>query len=355
MLRRFGRFNLELGLRAAFSMAVPLFVLLALGRLELAPYAICGAFTALYGRNEPYRLRFRSVTVGGLALVSSIGLGISAAVAGEQLWLVTVLLLMVVGCGVMITAIWDLIPAQPLFLVFGLLVSARIPTTPADVPLRLIIACASAALCWLVTMSGWVVRRVLLHWNVQPETNAILIKKLYRIPAVDAAAFRDARVWLTVVQNLLSVCVAGALALSFGLGHPYWAIITVVAAIPPPRAAHSISRSLHRTAGTVAGVIVAFVFLTWAPPLVLIVSAIVVCQFCAQILIGISYGWSMVFITPLALSVTFLAGTARLESLVVDRVIETVLGAAVAIVFVLLARVVTHRFFVIDVSESSRH
>lgn len=353
MPRRLGRFNFEVGLRAALLMAVPLFTLLALGRLDLAPYAICGAFTALYGRNEPYRLRFRSVSIAGLALVSCIALGISAALVGEPLWLVTVLLVIVVSCGVMMTAIWDLMPAQPLFLVFGLVVCAHIPTRLADVPVRLSVALGAATLCVLITMSGWLLRHILLRWNVQPETNAILIKKLYRIPSVDTAAFLDARVWMTVIQNSVAVCVAGGLALSLGLGHPYWAVITVVAALPPARAAHSLSRSLHRTVGTVAGVVIAFLFLTWSPPLVVIVSAIVVCQFFAQILIGISYGWSMVFITPLALSVSYLAGGEPLGSLVSDRVIETILGAAVAVVFVLLARGVTRRFFSTDTGASS--
>ncbi|MCU1348680.1 MAG: hypothetical protein JWO56_1710, partial [Acidobacteria bacterium] len=84
--------NLEVGLRAALAVAVPLFVLFAAGRLDLTAYATFGAFTALYGRNEPYRVRVRTLTVAALALLVSITAGTLLAVAGEPLPLVAVAL-----------------------------------------------------------------------------------------------------------------------------------------------------------------------------------------------------------------------------------------------------------------------
>ena len=96
MRQRLASLSVEVGLRAAAAVAVPLLVLLLVGRLDLAAYATFGAFTALYGRNEPYRLRLRSVSVAAVALLVSIALGVAVAVAGEPLWLVTVLLVVVV-------------------------------------------------------------------------------------------------------------------------------------------------------------------------------------------------------------------------------------------------------------------
>ncbi|WP_158251222.1 hypothetical protein [Cryobacterium sp. Y11] len=44
-------------------MALPLTVLVLTGQLGWAAYAAFGAMTALFGRNEPYRVRLRTVTV----------------------------------------------------------------------------------------------------------------------------------------------------------------------------------------------------------------------------------------------------------------------------------------------------
>ncbi|WP_431218674.1 FUSC family protein [Leifsonia xyli] len=78
--------------------------------------------------------------------------------------------------------------------------------------------------------------------------------------------------------------------------------------------------------------------LAWSPPAIVVICVIVVCQFFAEILVARHYGAALVFITPLALSVSHLASPTPLNVLVVDRVLETVLGAGVGILLVLLAR-----------------
>lgn len=334
--------NLEVGLRAALAVAVPLFLLFALGRLDLTAYATFGAFTALYGRNEPYRLRIRTITVAAIALLLSIAAGTALAVLGEPLPLLVIALIVVVGGGTLFVTVFQIVPPQALFFVFALLVCAAVPTPAGEALARLGIAAASAVFAWLLTMSGWAIRRlpgveggVLARWG--------LVTELRRRPALDLAALRDPRVWLTVAQNVLGVVVAGGVALTFGLGHAYWAVVSVVAVIPPARAAHSISRSLHRIVGTIVGVGVTAVLLFWSPPAFAVICVIVVCQFFAEILVARHYGAALVFITPLALSVSHLASPTPLTVLVVDRVLETALGAGVGIVLVLLARLVERR------------
>lgn len=83
--------------RIALSVAIPLLVLLALDRTDLAIYAAFGAFTSIYARNEPIRDRFKHQSQAGLillvcillgALLSNLGaaqvvtLGVTAVVAG---------------------------------------------------------------------------------------------------------------------------------------------------------------------------------------------------------------------------------------------------------------------------------
>ncbi|WP_457825731.1 hypothetical protein, partial [Staphylococcus aureus] len=78
---------------------------------------------------------------------------------------------------------------QALFFVFALLVCAAVPTPAAEALPRLGIAAAAAAFAWLLTMSGWAIRRipgiergVLARWR--------LVTELRRRPALDIAAFR---------------------------------------------------------------------------------------------------------------------------------------------------------------------
>lgn len=328
--------SVEVGFRAAAAVAVPLLVLFAVGRLDLAAYATFGAFTALYGRNEPYRLRLRSVSVAGVALLLCIALGVLLAVLGEPLWLTAVLLVAVVVVGTFLAAAFQLLPAQTLFFVFALLVCAAIPTPAAEAWGRIGLAAAVAAFSWLLTMSGWLLRRA--AGDRAARTGSVLLKKLHRRPGVDTSVLRDGRVWLTAGQNAVGVLLAGSLALTFGLGHAYWAVVSVVAVIPPARAAHSISRSVHRIFGTIGGVVVTGLVLVWGPPPLVVIAVVVVCQFFAEMLVGSHYGSALLFITPMALAVSHLASPTPLDTLLLDRVLETVLGAAIGIGLVLAAR-----------------
>lgn len=329
--------SIEVGARAAIAVAVPLLILWASGRLDLTAYASFGAFTALYGRNEPYRIRIRSVSVAAAALLVCIAAGVALATMGEPLAVLVPALLVVVAGGTVLASTFQLLPTQPLFFVFALLVCAAVPTPADEVPLRLGIAVAAAAFSWLLTMSGWAFRRLV------PVPRRPRLKQLRRRPGVDRAAVRDPRVWLTVAQNVVGVLVVGAVALAFGLGHAYWAVVSVVAVIPPARAAHSISRSVHRVIGTVVGVGVTAALLFWSPPPLFVIVVVVVCQFFAEILVGRHYGTALVFITPLALSVSYLSRPGPLGSLVADRVLETVLGAGVGLLLVLAARAIERR------------
>ena len=103
-------------------------------------------------------------------------------------------------------------------------------------------------------------------------------------------------------------------------------MVSLVAVIPPARAAHSISRSLHRIVGTIVGVAADRRASGLVAPSAVVICVIVVCQFFAEILVARHYGAALVFITPLALSVSYLSRPGPLGSLVVDRVLETVLG-----------------------------
>ncbi|TFD55706.1 FUSC family protein [Cryobacterium sp. Hh38] len=160
---------------------------------------------------------------------------------------------------------------------------------------------------------------------------------------VHPGAIRDAQVGVSIAQNVAGALAAGSLALVAGVGHPYWAVVSVVAVLPPPGAKHSVSRAFHRMIGTTLGVVVTALVLLPGPPVAVLILVVALGQFGAEILIGRHYGAALLFVTPLALTVVHLTSPVPVPALLVDRVLETILGSVVALVIVLLVRAQARR------------
>jgi len=331
-IRSLRALDIEVATRAALAAVIPLVILILIGRIEWAPYASFGAMTSLYGRSEPYRVRARTVTVAAVALVVSIGLGILMAVTAPPLPVLAAGLIVVIVAGSLLSATAGLFPPTTIFFVFAYTVCAQVPTRAGDTAMLLAVAVASAAFAWLITMSGWALRRL------AGERSPDLFKGLSRRAQINWSAYRDGPVWRTIGQNVVGVLIAGAIATLVGMGHSYWAVVSVVAVLPPPRARHTTSRAWHRIIGTFLGVIVTGLILLPGPPLWVLVVVIGIGQFGAEIFVGRHYATALLFITPLALTVSHLGSPLPVSTLLVDRAVETALGGAVAILIVLVAR-----------------
>ncbi|MGO4104290.1 FUSC family protein [Leifsonia sp. YAF41] len=336
-IKNLRRLDVEVATRAALATVIPLIVLIALGRIDWAPYATFGAMTALYGRSEPYRIRLRTVSVAALGLLVSMALGVAMAASGAALPLLAAGLVLVIVAGLLLAAAVGLFPPTPIFFVFAYTVCSQVPTPVDEVGPRLLVGVIATAFAWTLTMSGWLIRRA------AADAPTGLFKTLPRQPRVRGAAFHDSTVWLAIVQNVVGVLVAGGLAIAVGIGHPYWAVVSVVAVIPPPGAAHSTSRAIHRIIGTAGGVLVTGLILLPGPPVWVLVLVIALGQFGAEILIAKHYGAALLFVTPLALTVAHLATPVAVPTLLVDRLVETALGGIIAMAIVLITRAVVNR------------
>ena len=321
--------EVEVAFRAAVAAVVPLAILVLVGRTDLAPYAAFGGMAAIFGRGERYRVRARTVSVAAAGILVSVAAGTALAAASAPPWIEAIVLLVVIAAGVVVVNVAPLSPPTTLFFVFGLLVCAQVPTPSGEFVLRIGIAVVSAAFAVALTLSGWLLRRF------GGEATRAVLKDLPRAPVSRPGAARDPRVWLNVAQNGAGALAAGALALAFGPGHPYWAVVSVIAVVPPAGAAHSLSRAAHRVLGTVGGVVLAALVLWPAPPVWVLVLVVGIAQFGAEILVGRHYGAALLCITPLALVVAWIAAPVDLGGLVADRVIETVIGCAVGVAVVL--------------------
>lgn len=71
--------------RIALGLAILLSVLLVTGHVEWAMYVGFGAFTGIYSRYEPTRMRFRRQSMAGALLTVCVTIGAALARLGESM------------------------------------------------------------------------------------------------------------------------------------------------------------------------------------------------------------------------------------------------------------------------------
>lgn len=325
--------DIEVGVRAGIAVVVPLTVLALMGRLDWGAYAAFGAFTSLYGRSEPYGLRLRSMCVAAIGLVVSIAAGALIAAFGAPLWVTVIALVAVTAGGTLAASGFDLLPRGAIFYVFGLLVCAQIPTPVDELGPRMLVAVLATAFALALGMSGWLLRRA------APDRFSGLFRSLGRVPRM-TSVMRDRRTWLAVAQCVIGGLVAGAIALTLHTGHPYWAVVSAVVVIPSPRGAHTTRRAIERIVGTALGLGTAWLLLSPNPPTWVLILAVGICQCVTELLVGWFCAAALLFITPLALAVSELGNQSSVGLLLGDRLIETVIGACIGLVLVLIGRAI---------------
>ncbi|MFI2487445.1 FUSC family protein [Promicromonospora kroppenstedtii] len=311
--------ELPVALRAATSVAVPMLVLWATGHLEWSLYATFGAFTSLFGRTVPIRPRLVSQVQAGAVLVASVLAGTLLAVLGSAVpgtgWLVVpVAALWATGVAIVSHRLrWH--PPGPLFPVFALGACSSVPAGPEQLPVALAVAVAAVLFALVLTAC---------FTRFEPA------------PALTPTPAPGPEWPLShyLVRYAAGVAVAGAVATA--VGHPYWAMVAAVVPMSAPDASGRLLRAAQRLAGTLVGVVIAWVLLAAAPPPLVVIAVAALLQAGAELYVGRNYAVAMLFITPLALSMTHLAHPVPVSGLVSDRAIDTVVGVAVAVVITLL-------------------
>jgi hypothetical protein len=331
--------GVEVALRSAVVVGIVLVVLASFGRLDLTPYGSFGAFCAVYGFNEPYRVRARTVGVAASTIFVALVAGVLLSASAAPLPLVGVVAAVVLVSAVLVNTVMGLVPAPPFFPMIALLVCAAIPTPGDEVGLRIGVAAGASILAWLMSMAGWLVRRL---WPGHAAASSGLVrpffKDLSRTPAVDLGALRDRRVWWTVGENLIGAALAYGIAVALGGERPYWAVLTVVSVIAPARAKPSGRHAVERVIGTAVGLAIVWLLLPFAMPAALAVAIIVVCQFFTQLFVVKAYAVALVFITVLVF--TSLAFALPVTApLLLERLVETAVGAAVGLLISLVYQI----------------
>lgn len=315
-------------MRAAVSLAVPLLVLWAIGRLDVAMYASFGGFAALYGRNDGYADRVRMQAAAGATMVAAMLIGTTLSLLSAPTP-ARILVVALVAAGVASLAeSWQWHPPGGLFAVFAAGACASLPAVPQALLNAAIVGGSSAVFAVALT-AAIAVLRIGVRWGSAARTS--------RAPGRDTLA--------QAATVAAGAALAGAAGLVLVGDHWYWAMVAAVAALGGAQLTARLIRGIQRLIGTVLGVLIAAGLLALQLPPVVTILVAVVCQVGAELYVSRNYGIAMVFVTPLALLMVALAVPADPGRMLSDRLLDTVIGVGVGTAVALVSAGLRRRAF----------
>jgi uncharacterized membrane protein YccC len=319
-------------LRVGLATAIPLVTLWATGRSDLALFAVFAAFTSVYGRNFPHVSRLRLQLIAGGAQLLSIAVGGAIALSPHRtLLVIPIAALWAFGASLLADRVrWT--PPGPMFQVFTLAAVAFVPLRPEVYGQGLAVAVASIALALLI---GYVGR---LIWRAHEGRLRNPYLKPIVVPPHDGGHFGHATLFL------VGAFVAGAIPALIGIGHPYWAMVSGVAALSAPSGRHRVLRATQRFVGTLIGLGLGALLLLAHPSGFAAIIIVVLLQAGAEFVVVRNYSLALALLTPLVLVLGELGGPQPIGPLIWQRGVETFIGAAVAVVIAAVIALFGPRF-----------
>ncbi|MFB7496550.1 carboxypeptidase regulatory-like domain-containing protein [Streptomyces sp. NPDC056161] len=311
-------------IRVGVSVSVPLAVLWATGHLDLSLYSTFGSFTALYGRVEVQRVKLGIQALAGATFTASVLIGLAVALSADRTWLVVPILALWSGVITVLSDAVRLHPPGSLLQAFAVGACSVVPSTPRSLGTAALV-CAGAALFAIAatTVAGLHRPERLTQSRAIPTPG---LRHVLRQPGVGGH----------LVRCTLAPAAAGAISTASGMGHPYWAAVTAVVPMAAPSTPDRVLRAGHRVIGTFVGLAVAGFLLQLGLNSVGAIILVAVFQVLAELSVSRNYSMGVVFITTLALMMIQLVRPSPVHVLLRDRAVETVVGIAVAVVFMMV-------------------
>ena len=309
-----------MGAVAALSMGLPLALFTLTGHQELGLVALLGGFTVLYGDRLRLGERMKLLPLVGLGFVLASMLGVACSVNG---WLLAICLVLVAALACAISFGVRLGPPGPMFFVLVAGLSGHMAASATDSAGLLLIpamvAVGAAAAC-LVAVFPLLLPRVR-----RAEGPAHSLRRLFpRTPF-------DREVTIIMIRVVAAVALAGMISLPLGVHRTYW--VALVAGVVL-QASHvmraTITRSVHRVLGTLLGLGIFWLIVRVQPAGLWLVLVIAMLQFATEVVITRNYALGLLFITPMALIIAATGQESAPLVVVSDRVIDTLLGTAIA-------------------------
>jgi hypothetical protein len=308
------------GMQAALS------VLLAMMTIHFSPWSdlvgfpALGALAALFGRYASMGRRRTIVFLSGLLLTLGVTLPSLIAYTGASPAMMVIVLALGAGASTIAVSRWRLGGPGAVIIVFAVGAALGPVESLGVVAARMLTTAWGAGLAWLVCM-------LTDHWRTQDV----------RVPGASPARGATFQAELVAGARITAGAATAALVtFAAGWDYPAWAAIGATAVMQGGHLHLTINRSLQRMAGTVVGACIVWAILAQSPPFWAILLAIVFFQFITEIIIGYNYALGQITITPMALLMTHLVAPVVDGNLPVERVIDTIVGAGLGIVFALI-------------------
>jgi hypothetical protein len=307
-------------LRVGAGIALPLLAVLVAGRLDLSVYVIFGALTGVFGRVEPHGLRLKNLASGGTLMIAAVITGAAASIAGMNPWSVVAAGAVLSGTFSIVSDRLGLYPPGPFFHLFAFTTAAGVPCI-ASLGEVALAALGSVAVAVLVGVTG----------GISPRRQGI------RCPYAPPHGTSRPMVLARAVLYTVAVGSAGGVAVTVGLGHYHWAMLAATAPIAAVDIAGALTRATHSIVGTYVGVALSAGLLAvdWTPLELVLLLALL--QFAGEVYAVRHGSLALVFLTPVALMMTAFVVDTPAHQLIYDRLVETTIGATLAIGCVIVA------------------
>lgn len=309
------------GMQAALSVLLAVLLVHVSPWSQLVGFAALGALSALFGRFAPLRLRMRIVTICAGLMALGVLIPSLATLAGAGPATMLGVMALVAGAATLVVSHWVLGGPGAVIIVFAT-GAALVPALDGQtVAARTLATLAGGAVaCATCRATDWLRKDALPQLTLPPLVAPPLRLELLVAMRITVAAGLSA--WGAYLA---------------GMPHPAWAAIGAVAVMQGAHLHITMSRALQRMAGTVVGALVAWLILAQNPGFGTVLACIVLFQFVTEVVIGFNYALGQIAVTPSALLMTHLAApAAAVAGMPVERVMDTILGAALGIGFAVL-------------------
>ena len=309
------------GLQSAATAVIALPLVYLSPWSHLIGFASLGALVALFGRFAPQASRNRVVLL--CAICQTLAVLSMSLVAAAGAPLAVQLMLLAILCGVFcfVTTTGKFGPPGALIFIFAAGASMSHSVTVQQTMERTAATALVALLACLICMLTEYFRH-----KASPEK------------PFPAEPLRPVRHRLIAAARVaFGAGVAAFAVFAMGVAHPAWAAMGAVAVMQGAHLHINMSRALQRMVGTLLGAVVAWMILTHAPSIWTLIAILALLQFATEVIIGSNYALGQILVTPMALLMTYIAAPGLDGAdMVSERVLDTLLGAGIGIVFSVL-------------------
>ncbi|MBK4347580.1 FUSC family protein [Lacisediminihabitans changchengi] len=317
----------SIAIQAGLAIALPIALFTALGHEDLGLLASTGGFLALYLTSRSRRQRAAVLPLIGAVLLGSAAIGVLGS--GAVWTSVVALLVLAAGASVLFLG-FEVGPPGVLFPVLVGGVAGHLAGP---------IALGGSGLDGRIVLGAMVIGAVLAYLVVLlPLVLPSVRSRDSDIHDATAGPLRfrlDATTRLIVARVIIAAAIAAIIAVPLGLPRAYWVTLTVVAILQNGhRLRLTAVRAVHRVIGTLLGVGIFALVELLHPSGWVLVLVLGVLQFGIETIVLRNYGLALLLITPLALTISAQGATTP-SVLIADRVVDTAVGGAIAMLVLL--------------------